>query len=98
MDRQRVIDHLQIIATWGAVGKDPIYNGIEPRCCEDVEQWAMDALALLKEQELVEPKCTITSHGFHYDYCGDCGALLPVGDYGKANFCPACGKPVKWND
>ena len=54
--------------------------------------------ALSEELEPVEPKCTITSHGFHYDYCGDCGALLPVGDYGKAIFCPACGRPVKWDE
>ena len=37
MNRQDVVDHLQIIRTWAAVGKDPIYRGIEPKCCEDVE-------------------------------------------------------------
>ena len=51
MNRQDVIDHLQIIRTWAAVGKDPIYHGIEPKCCEDVEKWIDEALELLKEQE-----------------------------------------------
>ena len=50
-DREKVISRLQIIRTWAAVGKDPIYNGIEPRCCEDIVTWIDDALALLKEQE-----------------------------------------------
>ena len=50
-DGKTVIDNLQIIATWAAVGKDPIYKGIESKCCEDVEQWTMDAIELIKEQE-----------------------------------------------
>ena len=50
MDREKIIDHLQIIRIWAAVGKDPIYNGIEPKCCEDIEKWTKDALDLLKEQ------------------------------------------------
>ena len=54
MNRNDVIDHLQIIRTWAAVGKDPIYQGIEPKCCEDVEKWIDEALALLKEQEARE--------------------------------------------
>lgn len=51
MDIKKVIDHLQIIHTWAAVGKDPIYNGIESKCCEDIEKWTEDTIALLKEQE-----------------------------------------------
>ena len=51
MDRKKIIDHLQIIYIWAAVGKDPIYNGIEPKCCEDIEKWTKDVLDLLKEQE-----------------------------------------------
>jgi hypothetical protein len=51
-DRKTVIDHLQIIVTWAAVGKKPDYNGIEPKCCEDIEKWTLDALELLKEQEI----------------------------------------------
>lgn len=51
MDNERVIDHLKIIHTWAAVGKKPIYRGIEPKCCENVERWVMDAIDLLKEQE-----------------------------------------------
>ena len=53
---------------------------------------------LLKEQEAIEPKTEITYNGFHYDYCGDCGRLLPVAqDFEKARFCPYCGRKVKWD-
>ena len=58
-----------------------------------------NALKTLKEQEAVEPKTTITYNGFHYDYCGDCGRLLPVAqDFEKVKFCPHCGRSVKWNE
>ena len=51
----------------------------------------------LKEQEGVKPKTKVTVNRFKYDYCGNCGSLLPVGkEYDKAHFCPNCGKSVKW--
>ena len=62
-----------------------------------LEEGRRIAIDLLKEQEAVEPKTTITYNGFHYDYCGNCDRLLPVAqDFEKANYCPSCGRMVKW--
>lgn len=67
-DRERVIEHLQIVRTWASVGKEPIYNGIEPRCCENVEKWMDDALALLREQDTVDHALDVLKkHGWKDD-------------------------------
>ena len=54
-----------------------------------------DALALLKEQEPVEPK--------HEDdrpisplRCGNCGAFILVTNDYKAKYCFECGREVRW--
>ena len=72
------------------------YNG--GKC---VSAAAADSLALLKAQEPVEPKKVKRYIDFDgegqpytpetYD-CGACGKELPW----KANYCPECGKAVKW--
>ena len=89
MNRQDVIDHLQIIRTWAAVGKDPIYRGIEPKCCEDVERWIDEALELLKEQK---PK--LVKVDGDYVLCPSCGNELYT--YPQQKFCDECGQAVKW--
>ena len=96
-DREKVISRLQIIRTWAAVGKDPIYNGIEPRCCEDIVTWIDDALALLKEQEAVEP---VKENYWPRTYgrCGNCKAPLPAIEGLQSKFCWMCGRRVKWDD
>lgn len=94
-DREKVISRLQIIRTWAAVGKDPIYNGIEPRCCEDIVTWIDDALALLKEQEAVEPlRPRARGRVERFWVCGECGAEIDKGD----RFCRYCGRETKWED
>ena len=95
-DREKVISRLQIIRTWAAVGKDPIYNGIEPRCCEDIVTWIDDALALLKEQEAVEP---VKENYWPRTYgrCGNCKAPLPAIEGLQSKFCWMCGRRVKWD-
>ena len=51
-----------------------------------------DALALLKTQEPVKPKW---EKG--YAYCGKCGYKLHwIVDLN--NYCPNCGRAVKWDD
>lgn len=90
MNRNDVIDHLQIIRTWAAVGKDPIYQGIEPKCCEDVEKWIDEALELLQEKN---PRTETNNQGFVYGYCGSCGHVLAAG---KPKYCYNCGQAVKW--
>lgn len=51
-----------------------------------------DALALLKEQEPVAPK-RIDGKKNHFIKCGNCNDDLMTG----MNFCPKCGKAVKWD-
>lgn len=50
---------------------------------------ASDALALLKDQEAVEPKID----AFGHPYCPKCKILV----YETWEFCPHCGQAVKWN-
>lgn len=65
---------------------------------ETVAEIASDAIALLKEQEPLKPNRMTSDNGFHYDFCGKCGRLLPVAqDFNRANYCPNCGRAVKWN-
>lgn len=55
-----------------------------------------DALALLKEQEAVEPIYSEEKYGDHLPHCGNCEKVLPDNAvYGKVNFCHYCGKAVK---
>lgn len=60
-----------------------------------------DAIELLKEQEAVKPSVDVDTY-----VCPNCGHRLEVqGKLGdnvifdeRYNFCPACGKAVKWDD
>lgn len=59
----------------------------------------IDTIALLKEQEAVEPTTetihdNILERDRTYDACGNCGFIL----YPKPKYCPSCGRLVKWND
>ena len=74
------------------------YLDLEKHGC--IHQLIRDALALLKAQEPVEPT---EPDEDKTRYCGDCGS--PVGyevlgapglDYIQYNYCPICGRPVKW--
>lgn len=65
----------------------------------EVERMKRDALELLKEQEPVEPSVDVDTY-----VCPNCGHRLEhqgmLGDNvifdERYNFCPACGKAVKW--
>lgn len=46
IDKERVLSHLRVIRTWAAVGT--YHEGIEKKCCEDVTQWADEALELME--------------------------------------------------
>ena len=50
-----------------------------------------ESIALLKEQEAVEPKQI--GHGW---FCGACDSLLSIGNEKMVKFCSMCGKPIKW--
>ena len=62
------------------------------------EGLAIAALALLKEQEPVEPKVLTTGNGLaiatNWFSCGSCKNSIDPTD----NFCRHCGKAVKWDE
>lgn len=70
-----------------------------PEDVDDLERCARDVLDLLKAQEPVEPKMMefvdkgLTWEKYEVPTCGVCGALL-----GDAQFCPVCGREVKWDE
>ena len=67
--------------------------------CGNNADWqrVYDALALLKAQEPVEPNLLVMngrlSNGTKY-ICGGCGGSF---FHQKVNFCPWCGRAVKWD-
>ena len=52
MNRETIITHLQIIHTWAEFARDRDLQFFTAKHLEDIAQWADDATALLKEQEL----------------------------------------------
>ena len=51
MDRETVINHLQIIHTWAEFARERDLQFFTPKHLEDIAEWSADALALLKEQD-----------------------------------------------
>ena len=94
-DRDKVISRLQIIRTWADVGPS-----IEGRCLEDIVAWIDDALALLKEQEPDFCKDTNKARIFSCSKCGyKCEDIFideENFEFPAINFCPNCGRAVKW--
>ena len=95
MDKEKVIGHLNDCMeasrrdnTWVFVRKDIVE----------------DALAMLKEQEAVEPSFKQDEKGIFVWCCGSCGAYMyhiydgidKAKEYAK--FCRKCGRQVKWDD
>lgn len=95
MNRKNVIEGLETIKQFFGYGLPSTaemfdsYNGT-----------LKDALALLKEQEAVEPVVDIDTWK-----CGNCGYTLEhqklFGDnvlfHEQYDYCPGCGRKVKWN-
>ena len=61
-----------------------------------------DAIAMLKEQDAVEPKTEPSAKG-HWYTCGSCGWWLfqvcdtaHFEDRKRIRFCSSCGRSVKW--
>ena len=73
------------------------YKGLD---LHEVERMKHDALELLQEQEAVEPhwRCStvyMNGTGKIEMMCGNCGISIPLG---KPNYCPWCGRAVKWDE
>lgn len=88
IDREKVINDLN-------VAKLMLCNPqvLTPDMCVKIGQAISATIALLKEQEAVEPR-RIDGKRNHFIKCGNCNYDLIQG----FQFCPYCGKPVKWND
>ena len=92
-DREKVIKGLEILMN-GCEYIDCddccFYISTKPtRCGLREEQIQEEALALLKEQEAVEPTWQQGKA-----YCGSCGRRIPLKI--GARFCHKCGRQVKW--
>ena len=55
-DREKVIGHLQIINIWAELARERHLQFFTPKHLNDIAQWSDDAIAMLKEQELVRCK------------------------------------------
>ena len=67
----------------------------------ECKELAREALSLLEEQEAVEPhldvdewKCGNCDHDLEQEMMFDDNVLF----HEQYNYCPNCGKAVKWND
>lgn len=97
-DRESIETHLRIIHTWASCALERNINFFEPAHFRDICHWIDDAIELLKEQEAVEP----------YQLediwkCGRCGGIVAYEELGvsgieniRFNYCPTCGRRVKW--
>ena len=81
-DREKVIQGLEVV-------RNAIVDGYihEP---DQAVNAITDALALLKEQEAVEPKHNPLSPTDWF--CGKCGMCISR----FHNYCPSCGQEVRW--
>ena len=93
-DRESAITHLQIISTWASFARERDLQFFTAKHLEDIERWAKDAIALLKEQEPIKPKSKVRhgENGQIQHWCGNCMAML----HGKPKYCSNCGRQVKW--
>lgn len=93
-DREKVMQWLETCVGGCEEGCPYEYKNLVYRveCKADLMR---DALSLLKEQEAVKPRECQYPHGTYA--CGFCD-YIPIGnkDGYRANYCPECGKAVKW--
>ena len=99
IDREKVIKGLERCKLYNKVNCDKCpydYNGRGDGKSECTAELATDALALLKEQEAVEPRKKNDGNPQPWTcwwyVCGDCGQEIEFHD----RFCRWCGRSVKW--
>lgn len=90
-------DREKLIRAWEIFRESNPYeicNGREFRAFAEPEycmgEMIEDTIALLKEQEAVEPNPVHNS--FRWFACGKCDCSITIED----RFCPRCGQAVKW--
>ena len=80
-DREKIIEALQYMISENCTETQFDYT-------DDIEA----AIAMLKEQEAVEPKvekAILDYQSWHY-ICGDCGGQIDIND----NYCRHCGRVI----
>lgn len=96
-DREKVITALQHCIKKPCNTNCPYFSSDDPTQAYCLFHRIMpDALALLKEQEAVDPKI-FQSEDFlwsHWYICGACEYPVDPGD----KFCRKCGRPIKWEE
>lgn len=95
IDREKVRKGIAFCLSGFHCGEDcPYYNVGKTVCMWSLQK---DALELLKEQEPVT-----WSYEYNCFICSNCGlAIEDEVNYlmnNSINFCPTCGRKVKWND
>ena len=100
-DREKVINCLKDIEQI-MVCRQEICPREELQYWIELQEGVADALALLKEQEAVEPRTEHSAKGYLYT-CGACGWWLfevrdtvHCDDRKRIRFCASCGQAVKW--
>ena len=99
IDKEKVIKGLECSANNNAACSSdcPYYeNAVSARCFQAMTR---DAIALLREQESVKP--IVGEYGTRL--CGNCGEEVGVISDStpykiRKNYCPECGRKVKWDD
>ena len=96
IDSEKVIEGLEAIREFfgfGLPSQSPVF--------ETYQRILIDALAILKEQEAVQPieiideKYPVKDSNRYKGYrCGKCKEIIPW----DANYCPYCGRKVNWDD
>ena len=96
IDREKVINGLECCMSESLCYKCPYKCEDE---CENGKYYYSkaieDAITLLQEQEPVTPELRMSKWGFkQWLICGACGNTITS----KVNYCPYCGRKVKWNE
>lgn len=101
-DREKVVNAIDICLGHGRCDDCGyrIKGGYSTMDCR--KPMMRDALALMKEQEAVEPKTEPSAKGYWFT-CGVCGWWLfevrdtvHFDDSKRIHYCASCGKAVKW--
>ena len=65
---------------------------VHPLAVENMRILEADALAMLKEQDAIEPSF---NERMKYFVCRNCSLVL---NEGRDNYCPSCGKRIAWDE
>lgn len=88
MDREKVINGLRSIKTYLASQAIETTDSFAREGFIESQKDIDDAIALLKEQEAVEPRVSTAEQR-----CGNCNKVIEMDEW-KA--CPWCGKRIDW--